>query len=115
MACIGEEVARAEDSMLSGHYRTAERKESRRSASHKALVDEFMQAASLPLFSSVSTPTVKDSRRRLPFLDVFGDSLFWSKNTALAARALAVLMRHDRGLVEDLAAQHADDYAEEVQ
>ena len=96
------------------HAERLERKDEARDKAVADLVSEFMAAATLPTLSTVSTPTDLNPARRTPFLDAFSDGLFWSKNVHLQSRAVAVLMRHDRELVEELARQYAEDYADEV-
>lgn len=116
MSCIGEEVARAEDSMLSAHHRTKERKESRYEEAREALVAEFMQAVNLPLLTTVHTPTDRNPFQRTAFMEEFFDRLTWGEKALnLQARAIAVLARHDPELVKELAQMHADAYADEVQ
>lgn len=97
------------------HAERLERKETARDKAKTDLIGEYMACATLPLLSSVWAPTDLNQRRRLPFVDVFFDGLTWSKNTHLQARAIATLLRHAPELVQELARQHAEEYADEVE
>ncbi len=98
------------------HAERLERKERAQGDAKASLAAEYMACATLPLYSSVFCPSVQNPQRRTPFLDVFADGLTWSKNRHLLARTVAILMRDEGGreLLQELAAQYADDYADEV-
>lgn len=81
-------------------------------AIRQALVDEFLQAATMPLMATVRTPTDLNTRRRAPFMEVFMDGLGWSKNEALQARVVAILRTHGKDVLEALADQHGAEYAD---
>lgn len=99
------------------HIARLERQEDRRRDARELLRAEYMQAVSMPLLTTVSTPTDMQPMRRTPFLDVLGDGLTWSKNRTLLARVVFLMSRTVEGLelLNELAKQHADDYADEVQ
>ena len=108
----------APDALTQAEDRHAERMERKETARDKAKADlagEYMACATMPLLSSVWAPTDLNQRRRLPFVDVFFDGLTWSKNTHLQSRAIATLLRHAPEIVQELASQHAEDYADEVE
>lgn len=103
MSCL---MTRAENSWAARH----EREEQALECDRQRLYDEFMQALSCPLVGHVTT----SKGRRYPVIECLFENLAWGKFNAQAAQAIAILMRDPAGraICEQMAAQHANDYAE---
>ncbi len=93
-------VSRAEDTYAA----TLARDEAAQERAKAQLFAEFMQAASLPALTTVSTPG--NVRARIPFTESFMDDM----DHALTARVVSILMRTDDGqaLIRELAEKHAE-------
>lgn len=83
-------------------------------AARAELKSEYLHAAVMPLVCSVRVPTDLKPTRREEFMNVFMDGLGWSKNEALQARVVSILREHGMDVLEELAKQHADDYAKDL-
>jgi hypothetical protein len=82
----------------------------------ESLAAEYMACATMPLLASVHAPTISNPNNRFQFLDLFGDGLGMVKNRHIAARAVSLLLasKEGREILEALAVQHGEDYADGV-
>ena len=104
-ACI---VTRAENAAGA----RIERREDRLARYAAEIAAEYMQAAKLPLITTVSTPG--NLKPRAPFLDIFTDDI---AEHSVAARVVAVLMRDEAGraLMQELADKHGAWFCTDVE
>lgn len=91
-----------------------ERQEASREKCKALLVAEYLDAAKLPLITTVSVPGT--TRQREPFLDCLGDDLSSRANYPKLARVVNILMRSDEGkaLMQELADSHGEYYCDEL-
>ncbi len=104
---IADVVMLAEDQ----HYAMLARKETRLECAASELAAEYMDACSMPLITTVSTPGMP--RKRAPFIEVWCDDI---SERRLAARAISILYRDAEGkkLLQEMAQQHGEFFCDEV-
>lgn len=75
------------------------------------LAREYMDACSMPLITTVSTPG--NPRVRVPFIEVWTDDI---SERRLAARAISILYRDPEGkkLLEEMAQAHGEWFADDA-
>ncbi len=96
-------------------YDRQERNDNRRDKCKALLVAEYLDAAKLPLITTVSVPGT--TRQRESFLDCLSDDLTSRANYPKLARVVNILMRSDEGkaLIQELADAHGEYYSEELE
>lgn len=104
---IADVVMQAEDR----HSERLMRLQTRREKAKSELVDEYMDACSMPLITTVSTPG--NPRTRVDFLQVWCDDI---SERLLAARAISILFRDPEGkkLLEEMAEQHGEFFCDDA-